>query len=241
MIIHQAVFLLLASLSAWLFCSTVFKRFTAVKIKGNMPKVGNIPRGIWRVFKEVILQSRVIKDRPLVGIMHALVGFFSPQNLNQIEHGWYGAFAAFWAILVLTGILELSFRRFVLQPKYLGKVSPTSALIAMFIVVLMTSYLFSWSEWTKNTTALYLNWWIHTLSLFGMLIVIPKSKHLHLILAPLAIMFRGDTTSKMRALDIENEDFGMIKFSDLLPKDILDINACVECGRCTEVCPANIS
>ena len=43
MIIHQAVFLLLASLSAWLFCSTVFKRFTAVKIKGNMPKVGNIP------------------------------------------------------------------------------------------------------------------------------------------------------------------------------------------------------
>jgi len=24
-------------------------------------------------------------------------------------------------------------------------------------------------------------------------------------------------------------------------KDVLDINACVECGRCTDFCPANLS
>jgi Fe-S oxidoreductase len=44
----------------------------------------------------------------------------------------------------------------------------------------------------------------------------------------------------MRPLDEgSDEDFGMLRFSDLSQKDILDVNACVECGRCTEVCPAN--
>ena len=259
MIIHQIIFLLLVSLSAWLFCSTIFKRFTAVKMKGIMPKVGNIPRGIWRVFKEVILQWRVIRDRPIVGIMHALVmwgffvfswitmkhlfvGFINPQDLTHIEHDWYDTFAAFWAaIAVIIAMVVLSARRFVIMPKSLGdKRSLTSGIVAILIVLLMMTHLFSWSNVTNNFVVVYVNWWLHTLALFGMLVVIPKSKHLHLLLAPLAIFFRSETTSKMRALDIENEDFGMIKFSDLLPKDVLDINACVECGRCTEVCPANI-
>ena len=33
----------------------------------------------------------------------------------------------------------------------------------------------------------------------------------------------------------------MIHFKDLDAKDILDINACVECGRCTQFCPANLA
>ena len=33
----------------------------------------------------------------------------------------------------------------------------------------------------------------------------------------------------------------MIHFKDLGRKDVLDVDACVECGRCTDVCPANLS
>ena len=33
--------------------------------------------------------------------------------------------------------------------------------------------------------------------------------------------------------------FGMLSFADLSQKDILDVNSCVECGRCTDNCPAN--
>ena len=73
-----------------------------------------------------------------------------------------------------------------------------------------------------------------------MLFVIPHSKHLHLVLAPIAIFLRAETTSGVRALrDEDDNDFGMLRFGDLSAKDILDINTCVECGRCTDVCPAN--
>ena len=33
----------------------------------------------------------------------------------------------------------------------------------------------------------------------------------------------------------------MIHFRDLGRKDVLDVNACVECGRCTDFCPANLA
>jgi len=257
-IFHRLILILLASLSLWSFCFTVLQRFTSVEVKDKTIKNRDVFKGLKRVFLEVILQWRVIKDRPIVGIMHALVmwGFFvfgwvtikhvmvgliNPQDIIRMEYDWYDTFAACWAIAVLMGIISLSFRRFVLQPKYLGKLSPTSALISTLIVTLMVTYLFGWSGWTSDGLALYVNWWLHTISLFLILVVIPKSKHLHLVLAPLAIFLRPETTSKMRALDIENDDLGMINFSDLKLKDVLDLNVCVECGRCTEVCPANIA
>ena len=55
-------------------------------------------------------------------------------------------------------------------------------------------------------------------------------------------MFLGsETTSAIRALREEGEDLGMIRFQDLGRKDVLDVNACVECGRCTQFCPANLA
>jgi Fe-S oxidoreductase len=44
----------------------------------------------------------------------------------------------------------------------------------------------------------------------------------------------------MRTLREEGEDLGIIHFKDFGRKDVLDVNACVECGRCTEFCPANL-
>jgi Fe-S oxidoreductase len=45
----------------------------------------------------------------------------------------------------------------------------------------------------------------------------------------------------MRALREEGEDLGLVHFQELGRKDILDVNACVECGRCTQFCPANLA
>ena len=35
-----------------------------------------------------------------------------------------------------------------------------------------------------------MNWWIHALLILGFLILIPKSKHLHLVLSPINIFFK---------------------------------------------------
>jgi Fe-S oxidoreductase len=65
---------------------------------------------------------------------------------------------------------------------------------------------------------------------------------LHLVVAPITIFFRSSTTSATRALrQGDDDDFGMLTFQHLSQKDILDLNACVECGRCTDYCPANVT
>jgi Fe-S oxidoreductase len=105
----------------------------------------------------------------------------------------------------------------------------------------MVTYLLGWRVFPAASTTWKVNWWAHTLSFFALLVVIPLSKHLHLVLAPITVFLRSETTSAMRALREEGEDLGMIRFKDLGRKDVLDVDACVECGRCTDFCPANFS
>jgi len=253
----QAVLIVIALVSVWLFFRTVNRRlFSVFPQHGDLPH-DHIPKRLWRVFVEVILQYRVVRDRPVVGLLHAFVlwGFFAfgwvsakhmllgLRGLDKAtqEQSWYGAFVAIWAVAVLVGIIGLSFRRFVLRPKALGKLSPTSGAVASMISALMVTYLLGWRVFPVGSLSWKMNWWLHTLSFFALLVVIPLSKHLHLVLAPVTIFFRPETTSSMRALKEEGDDLGMIRFKDLGRKDVLDVDACVECGRCTDVCPANLS
>lgn len=217
-------------------------------------------RRLGRLFGEVLLQRRVLAERPVAGLLHALVmwGFLAFAWVS-IEHLWqgvvglessrrddslYGWFAAVWAVAVIVGITGLAFRRFVVRPSALGAhLSAGSAAVALLILVLMGTYLAGWRGLEPGSERWQWNWAAHTAALLAMLWVIPNSKHLHLVLGPVAVFFRGgETTSGTRPLDeADDDDFGMMHFSDLSQKDVLDVNACVECGRCSEVCPANLT
>lgn len=255
--VSQALVLAFLVVSVWLFGKEINRRHLL-----QIPKAGELPHGgmgkrIWRTFVEVVLQYRVVRDRPVAGLLHAAVvwGFlafawisarhfyFGIRGLEYAteDRSWYGAFVAVWAIAVLVGILGLSYRRFVSRPAALGALSPTSALVAALIAALMVTYLMGWRMFPVGSAAWKANWWAHTLAFLGLLVVIPQSKHLHLVLAPFAIFLRPETTSSMRPLRDDGEDLGMVRISDLAWKDVLDINACVECGRCTDFCPANLS
>jgi Fe-S oxidoreductase len=252
----RAIFVALCLGSVWLFLKTLHRRLFSVFPKhGDLPH-DNIPKRLWRVFIEVLLQYRVVRDRPVVGILHAVVmwGFIafawvSAQHFLLGLRGLsratgtrsgYGAFVAVWALAVLLAMLGLSFRRFVLRPKPLGKLSPSSGVVAVLISVLMATYLLGWGIFPVGSVAWKVNWWVHTITFLSLLDVIPLSKHLHFVLAPVTLFLGSETTSTMRALRADGEDLGIIRFPDLGRKDVLDVNACVECGRCTEFCPANL-
>ena len=255
--ISPLILLLAIALSLGYFVKVVWLRLEPMRrARPSLPRVELFPK-LWRTFAEVMFQTRVIRDRPLAGVLHALVmwGFFafgwvSMEHMAagfsglanaEPDHSWYGAFAAVWAVAVLFGIVGLAFRRFVSRPPQLGSASSSSAIVALLIVLLMITYLLGWRGFATASAAWQINWWLHTACLLGMLLVIPNSKHLHLILGPVAIFFRGETTSSIRALrDDDDDDFGMLSFKDLSAKDILDVHSCVECGRCTDVCPANV-
>lgn len=87
-------------------------------------------------------------------------------------------------------------------------------------------------------------WWAHLLVILGFGLYIPMSKHMHIISAPINFMLRplearGTLTTPK---DLETaEVFGSAKIADFTWKEINDGYACAVCGRCSDVCPANIS
>ena len=156
----RAIFIAICLASIWIFVKIVKRRLhSVVAAPGDLPH-DHIPKRLWRVFKEVILQYRVVRDRPVVGILHAfvlwgflafawvsaqhmLLGLRGLSNATE-ERSWYNAFVAVWAVAVLVAMIGLSFRRFVLRPKPLGKLSATSGAVAFLISALMVTYLLGW-------------------------------------------------------------------------------------------------
>jgi Fe-S oxidoreductase len=88
-------------------------------------------------------------------------------------------------------------------------------------------------------------YWIHVLTILGFLVYIPGSKHLHLLAAvPNVFLKPLDWPKAMVKTDIEDdeaESFGLGKVSELTWKNVLDLYACTECGRCEERCPADMT
>jgi Fe-S oxidoreductase len=95
----------------------------------------------------------------------------------------------------------------------------------------------------QQTLGLEVAYWVHMATILGFLVYIPGSKHLHLLAAPPNVYLKPLAREKaMIPTDIEDESaesFGLGKVSDLNWKNVLDLYACTECGRCEEQCPAS--
>jgi Fe-S oxidoreductase len=215
-----------------------------------------LSRRMWEFIWEVLCQAKVIQQRPAPGIAHAFVfwgflafalvsvnhfaiglglGFLAPQS---IVGRFYFLFAASWAVLVAGSIAGLFVRRFFVRPIWLGKrVSYESGFIAFLIFALMVTYLAVFVV-PESGSALKILWWTHTLALLIFLPLIPHTKHLHLVLGPLTVFLKRDSFSKIPPLD-GDEDFGLVAGRDITQLIALQAYSCVECGRCTEHCPAS--
>jgi len=206
-------------------------------------------RFVW----EVLLQGKVIKDRPVAGAAHALVfwGFcaFALITINHVATGFgqpllsrsgFGAFyfglAAIFAVAVAVSIAYLAFRRYVLRPVWLGALAPESGVIAALIFILMVTYLGGLAS-GETTSSGHIFWWAHTLALLAFLPLIPHTKHLHLVLSPLTVFMKREGFSDIPKL-AGDEDFGLVTGKDVTQLEALQAFSCVECGRCTEHCPA---
>jgi Fe-S oxidoreductase len=210
---------------------------------------------VWDFFWEVLCQAKVIRERPLPGLAHALVFWaflaFALVTLNHCATGfgvgflsaegvigrWYFYFAGAFALACAVGILGLFIRRFLVRPRWLGeKLSWESGFIAFLIFALMATYLAAFSVADTSTAACVL-WWMHTLALLTFLPLIPHTKHLHLVLSPATIFLSRGSYAQIPPLS-GDEDFGLVAGTDLTQLVSLQAYSCVECGRCTEHCPA---
>lgn len=124
--------------------------------------------------------------------------------------------------------------------------------------MIMGNWSYDWLAWTER-----LGWWLHVLVVYAFMIYLPYSKHLHIFLAFPNTWFarlkpRGEMTNMpeitqevrtMLGIPQENpelssesvSEFGVKDIFHLSWKNVLDAFTCTECGRCTAVCPANIT
>ena len=88
-------------------------------------------------------------------------------------------------------------------------------------------------------------WWAHSMITFGFLIYISLTfnRLWHIILSPLNVYWRNlGPRGAMKAIDMEKaESFGVSKIENYSWKNILDMDACTDCGRCQDNCPAHLS
>ncbi|MCX6278384.1 MAG: 4Fe-4S dicluster domain-containing protein [Bacteroidetes bacterium] len=107
-------------------------------------------------------------------------------------------------------------------------------------------------------------WWSHILLIFLFVNILPYSKHFHVFMSiPNVFLSRLEPLGKLTNMDnithevkmmlnpnislpepsAENlsDRFGVKDVEDITWKNYLDSLSCTECGRCSSVCPANIT
>ena len=112
--------------------------------------------------------------------------------------------------------------------------SPFGNLVALASRALMTDAQMQAAHWGL--------WWFHLATVFGFIAWAPYTKMMHAITAPLNIYTASlvPLGATLKNIDFEKtESFGVNALADYTWKDLLDLDACTECGRCTSVCPAN--
>lgn len=95
-------------------------------------------------------------------------------------------------------------------------------------------------------TAHLVTWWAHAALVFGFIAWAPYTKMIHVVTGPLNIYTARlePSGASLRAMDFDKlaetgEPMGVKALAGFTWKDLLDLDACTECGRCTSVCPAN--
>lgn len=96
-------------------------------------------------------------------------------------------------------------------------------------------------------------WWVHMLLAMVFIAYIPYSKLLHIFTAPLNIFLHSTRPEgALRPLDLEGVEgeaaegeetrvFGVLSPEDFSWKQLLDVDACMRCGRCDAQCPATLA
>lgn len=184
---------------------------------------------------------------------------------------YFAAVVEVFAVLVTISVVAAVFRRWVLRPMRIENNFDAGLILSIIFALMLTKFavdglrissgLVADPGWTPVSmlfgnvfTALGLSssarvglesglWWTHILLLLGFLGYIPYSKHLHLLGCPVNDFFQPLTPKGyMSSLDIENEEsFGVSTVQEFTWKQLLDLYACTECGRCREHCPAFLS
>lgn len=207
-----------------------------------------------------------------LGAFLATIVFLSRRNILKLARfqkpelkGWPSKDAnliLFAEIALIIGIFSMNGSDFLLQSLQPDHYKSTGHL---FISSQLGPLLFGGYDVHTLHIIERFGWWLHILVVFGFILYLPYSKHLHIFLSfPNVYYSKLTPAGKMQNMpEIMNEvksmfgmettgdtgnmasgeipTFGASDVTQLSWKNLLDAYSCTECGRCTSVCPANLT
>jgi Fe-S oxidoreductase len=85
----------------------------------------------------------------------------------------------------------------------------------------------------------HLFWWGALGSIMVFLPYFPRSKHIHILLAPINLALKKKNPGALTPMDFDKEEtFGAAKLEEFPWPRLLDAYSCIMCNRCQDVCPA---
>jgi Fe-S oxidoreductase len=171
--------------------------------------------------------------------------------------------------LVMLGVLMAAARRYLKRPRKLVYTDEAALILAAVFLMCLQGFLVEgwriaatsdpWGAWSPfghlvarvslglmsvetMRGAHAFTWWFHLATSFAFVAWLPYTKMVHVLTAPLNIYTAnlGPMGAALKHIDFEKtESFGVNSLKGFTWKDLLDLDACTECGRCTAVCPAH--
>lgn len=199
-------------------------------------------------------QAKVIQRRPFVGLAHAFLLWGTIAFLvAEVDHftvlfGWplidrdsaAGVFY-FWLVFLFAffcalALATLAFRRHIQKSEWLAPITLETGFTLSLVFVVMLTILPLW--WISEPSLLgQLTWWLNTLAVLTLLPLLPHAKNRHILLSPVTLFLKRPGFSQIPALN-GTEDRGLVDGLDITRLTALQAYSCMECGRCTEQCPA---
>jgi Fe-S oxidoreductase len=208
-----------------------FRRVGHIWPKRSEIKVVN-KVGLLTGIAEVALQTRVIANRPVAGMVHLVIfyGFvsFGLKSGTHVIAGVLGMtepihlgpidpFLDVIAVMVFAACVFMAIRRYFFMKERLTH-PIESGLVLSLIAGLMFTYMLERPTFGVNLglvgTAAKVNWWAHYLILCGFPSLIAYGKHLHLLIAPINVVLKH-MTELPSDRPISGGDFEMPEDEDL--------------------------
>ena len=198
----------------------------------------------------------------------ATANWFSGELLPSTLVGPWNGIVEFGYTIALIGCVAALTRRVVFTPEKLKGKSQLEGNFILFLIMTITTTSFivesgespssTWeplgywfSEQGVTEGQLIAAYWAHMLAICTFFVLIPMSKHMHLVMAfPNVFFYDTEPMAKMQPLavndsgqavpleELDIEAFGVASYEQFSWRQLIDGWACTTCARCQDVCPA---
>ena len=198
----------------------------------------------------------------------ATANWFSGELLPSALVGPWNGIVELGYTIALIGCVAALTRRLVFTPEKLKGKSQLEGNFILFLIMTITTTSFivesgespsaTWeplgywfAEQGVTEGQVIAAYWAHMLAICTFFVLIPMSKHMHLVMAfPNVFFYDTEPMAKMQPLavndsgqavpleELDIEAFGVASYEQFSWRQLIDGWACTTCARCQDVCPA---